>query len=287
MTYKDQFVTEIKVNGKILRVKDDTVYLPFGSEYSILLKNLNSRRASVKISIDGQDILDGHSLILDTNKSTELKGFLSDNVAKNKFKFIQKTEKIQNHRGDKIDDGMLRIEFAYEKDVMLLKNTIIHEHHYNHMPYTYPPYIWPDPFKWNYKNYFTGDSTHNAFYSSASGVSEGNSSAKGISQASNEVNCKLQSSNLTFDSFDTPLDKPDVDEGITVKGNEINQQFHYSSIGELEQSEVIIIKMKGLSEKQASIKEPITVRTKLTCSVCGTKSKSLFKFCPECGSYLE
>ena len=112
MTYKDQFVVEVKCRGKILRVKDDAVHLPFGSEYSLYLKNLNSRRASVTISIDGQDVLDNQSLILEPNSSTELEGFLRGTTAKNRFKFINKTKEIQEHRGDKIDDGIIRVEFA-------------------------------------------------------------------------------------------------------------------------------------------------------------------------------
>jgi len=107
MTYKNYFVVEVKSKGKILRVKNGVISLPFGSEYSIFLKNLNSRRASVKVHVDGQDILDCHSLILEPNSGTELEGFLNGTVARNKFKFIQKTKEIQDHRGDKIDDGII------------------------------------------------------------------------------------------------------------------------------------------------------------------------------------
>ena len=41
MMYHKKLVASIRTNGKILREFKDTVYLPFGSEYSILLKNLN------------------------------------------------------------------------------------------------------------------------------------------------------------------------------------------------------------------------------------------------------
>jgi len=116
MTYKEQFVAEVKVNGKILRVRNDEVFLPFGSEYSLLLKNLNSKRASVKISIDGTDVLDGNALVVGPNQTAELEGFLKGSTGKNKFRFIQKTKEIQEHRGDKIDDGIIRIEFAYEEN---------------------------------------------------------------------------------------------------------------------------------------------------------------------------
>ena len=41
MVYNEKLVASVKCNGKVLREDKDTVYLPFGSEYSILLKNMN------------------------------------------------------------------------------------------------------------------------------------------------------------------------------------------------------------------------------------------------------
>ena len=278
MTYKDQFVAEIKVNGKVLRLKDDIATLPFGSEYSILLKNLNSRRASVKISIDGQDALGYSSLILDANESTELQGFLSGNVVRNRFKFIQKTKEIQEHRGDKIDDGFIRIEFAFEKEEPeIIKKTIIHEDHI-YRRREYPPY-----FHWNYNNWFSDNSSvkygGGGTFTSAVGRSMNSSgdTVRGISE---------QSVNM-IQSSDMCLGLPEQDEGITVKGSECNQEFRYTVMGELEQSKVIIIKMRGMTSSGDTIETPVTVQTKLECKTCGTKSKSSFKFCPNCGTYLE
>lgn len=251
MTYKDQFVVEIKCRGKILRVTDDIAYLPFGSEYSLYLKNLNSKRAGVKISIDGEDVLDYQSLILEANSSTELEGFLRGIIAKNRFKFINKTKDIQDHRGDKIDDGIIRVEFAFEKAE--IKKTIIHN-------------------SWNYDDFFTGNSQVN--YRSVSNVS-----AKGGAAFS---------SNVTMDSLGVQsLGAPLSDEGITVKGSECNQSFRYGSMGELEPAEVIVIRLKGITGSQTPIQCPITVKTKLTCSTCGKVSKSTAKFCSTCGTFLE
>ncbi len=47
MTYKENFVLVVKCKGEILRERDGIVTLPFGSEYSILMKNLDHRRALV------------------------------------------------------------------------------------------------------------------------------------------------------------------------------------------------------------------------------------------------
>ena len=271
MTYKDQFVAEVKANGNILRVKDGAVYLPFGSEYSILLKNLNSRKASILISIDGDDVLDGHSLVLDANESTELQGFLRDTSAKNRFKFINKTKQIQEHLGDKVDDGMIRIEFAYEKVIPepLIKQTIheVHHHYGNPMKYSF----------------YNDDSSWLGSTRSLIGSSAGSNNV--MENSGDQV---MYSSNVTMDSLGVEdMSSPLPEEGITVKGSEINQAFRYASVGELEQSEVIVIQLKGISINQSSVQKPITVKTKLECKTCGTKSKSSFKFCPVCGTFLE
>jgi hypothetical protein len=265
MTYKDQFVVEVKANGQILRVKDGAVYLPFGCEYSILLKNLNSKRASVKVSIDGEDVLDSGSLILDTMMDHELKGFLRGNVAKNRFRFIQKTEQIQKHRGDKLGDGLVRVEFAFEKpepEIQIKKIVEEHHHIYRH---EFPRYEWYGPVKvWN------------------SMTSKGDS---GDGMRSNITCDSLGSAPQASYTLNNSL--PNVDEGITVKGNEISERYDYGSIGELEQPSVIIIELRGAQQSSGVVSQPITVKTKLSCSSCGLKSKSTFKFCPDCGTFLE
>jgi hypothetical protein len=277
MTYKDQFVVEVKCRGKFLRVVDDVVRLPFGSEYSLYLKNLNSRRASVKISIDGQDVLDGHALILDANSSTELEGFLRGTTAKNRFMFINKTKEIQEFRGDKVDDGIIRVEFAYEQAKPIRKLLIEdhHEHHHHHHH---------DYYHWNYNDWFVGDST--VRYGSTGDV-RGIASSFTVNNSNEPVASAFYSSNVSMDSLGVEsLGQPLDDEGITVKGSECFQDFRYGSIGELEEAQVMIIRLKGITGSQP-VQQPITVDTKLTCSTCGKVSKSSYKFCPNCGTFLE
>ncbi len=100
------FVACIKVNGKILRESNDTVSLPFGSSYSILIKNLNSVRSQVKVSIDGTDATDGTHLVIPANGEVELERFIrnANLTSGNKLKFIERTEGIESHRGIKAED---------------------------------------------------------------------------------------------------------------------------------------------------------------------------------------
>jgi hypothetical protein len=277
MTYQDKFVAEVKVNGHILRVKDGAVYLPFGCEYTLYLKNLNSRRASINVSIDGEDVLDNHSLILDPNSSTELQGFLRGNVARNRFRFINKTKEIADHRGDKVDDGMIRVEFAFEKPQPepWIKDTIEEVHHYHHN----------EPMRWTY--YETPD------WNLSRGIQKGGTSeisTMNVATASGPTEqatytANVSESNVTMDSLGV---QPDADEGITVKGSEVNQSFRYSSIGQLEDAAVIIINLKGLTgETNKPIQEAVTVKTKVECPTCGSKSTSAAKYCANCGTFLE
>ncbi len=116
MVYNNRIIAVIKNGGKILREDKNTVYIPFNSEYSIMLKNLNVVDAKLNIEIDGIDILNGSSIYLKANSDTEIHGFVENNTIKNKFKFIEKTEKISDHRGDKIDDGIIRITYQFYRE---------------------------------------------------------------------------------------------------------------------------------------------------------------------------
>jgi len=288
MTYKDNFVVEVKADGQILRVKDGSVYLPFGCEYSILLKNLNSKKASVKVSIDSEDVLDGNSLILNPLVTHELQGFLRGTTAKNRFRFIQKTKEIQEHRGDKVGDGLVRVEFAFEKErpepiIKKVIREVEEHHHHHHHNHDYWPrrYTWYDGSGWNYNQ-----------SDSVVGSSGDQPVVSSYMYQSSDLS-KAQDGNIVCDSLGvqtsfTAQNAPVPDEGITVKGNEIHEQYTYGMIGDLEDSSVIVISLKGMQRSSGVVvNDPVTVKTKLECSSCGLKSKSSFKFCPNCGTFLE
>lgn len=293
--YKEKFVTVVKSNGKILREHDGCVTLPFQSEYSILMKNLESRKAEVRITIDGQDVLNDSTLLVMPNSTFELEGFLSGFKVSNKFKFIQKTKEVIEHRGDKIDDGMIRVEFTFEKAKPERKQ-IIHDHiHYCQQCYCHPCTC--HKFPWTTSWYYSGsnlrsstpsftvgghtttDSEGVSIYNCAIGSSAG-SQSRGA--AGNQQTGFAESIN-----FSKPTFEPLEDEGITVKGSESKQKFVVGNIGELEENKnIIIIKLRGTTSEGEEVKQPITVDKKLYCETCGKASKSSAKFCSGCGTAL-
>lgn len=250
MMYKQEFVAVVKCNGSILRERGDVVYLPFGSTYSILLKNKSGARALVNIEVDGKDVLSGHGLILDANSSSEIKGFMRNMKETNKFKFIKKTREIQKHRGDRIDDGLIRISYRFEKA--------------------------PDPLWYSYAPYVTctNDSV-GSYYS-------GQSTYKGFGE-------QHYSSSMSCCYTDRVMDTaPKADEGITVKGEKTYQRYEIGSMNALEATEhAIVLHLKGITERKYKVSVPLTVKAKCVCETCGRRSKSSAKFCFNCGTYLQ
>lgn len=275
MVYKERLVVVVKCNGKILRERDDVVTLPFGAEYSLLFKNLESRRAVLDIFIDGKNVFGGHQLVINPNSEKEIERFLDDGNLNSgrKFKFIQKTQEIIDHRGDKVDDGMIRIEYKYEAQKPEVKE-IIHAHRHTYC-YDYNcPICHP-------KYYFNPDIRFTTSDAKVWSVGDERSFT------TSTHNCSISTNTVNFVSNQSIPDNINQDEGITVKGSESQQQFHYTTTGKLEQnSNVIILRLRGTTSMGEIISEPITVKTKIECPTCGRKNDSAGKYCSNCGTAL-
>ncbi|MCK5019535.1 MAG: hypothetical protein KAS32_20920 [Candidatus Peribacteraceae bacterium] len=263
MVYSEQFVAVVCVDGKILREKEnDTVYLPFKSDYSLRLKNLNSKTAEVRITIDGEDVLDDSQLVIAPKTTFDLEGFLEGMEVRKKFRFIQKTKEIVDHLGDDIEDGIIRIEYRFEKDIPYTIFNLpetkkeIHHHHYHNGP-RYGGFIDSYP-----------------------------STVFGATMDCNITSSLCSNTEASVYNVSDALNTPNADEGITVKGADTHQQFSSATIGVLEEnSYVITLKLKGF-DWNGGIKKPLTVRTKIKCETCGRKWKSSFNFCPNCNTAL-
>jgi hypothetical protein len=280
MVFKEGMIVVVKCGNKILReVKEEgnqVVYLPFNSDYSILLKNKDTRKAVVNISIDNSDVLGGSPIVVYPNSETEVKGFIEHGEVKNAFRFIKKTKEVSDYRGDFLDDGIVHIEFKYEQVHEEKHIQTIYE-----QVYTYSYRWYPDIF-WVYRG--TRPITTWASNTSSSPV------------ISDIVNCSYNSQgssgevpisgniNYTSTSYKTDLMESD---GITVPGQETHQTFHNVSVGKLEeQGKVINIVLKGTIETGTEVVIPITTSDKFKCTSCGKEWPTSMKFCSNCGTAL-
>lgn len=294
MMYSNKAVASVKVGGKILRENSGVVTLPFGSEYSVLLKNLSSRRAMVKVSVDGQDATEGTKLIVGPNKSIDLERFIRNGNLKegNKFRFIERTSEIEEHRGIKEDDSLVRAEFWFEKEVIDVP-TVRHHYYDEWHPvrdywYPYKPYYPYYPY-WPYNNGVTwtrnsgnslsggwGDVSNSQFTQSGNLGSAQKSASSGVLRA---MSCSTQSFEVSEASAN--------DTGITVPGSKSDQKFYSASGFDTENgSTVIVLQLRG-SVGDKSVSQPVTVDTKPVCSTCGKTNKATDSFCGKCGTALQ
>jgi hypothetical protein len=269
--YQEKMVVCLKSNdGKIIRDKNGEVKLPFGSEYSILIKNMESRKAKIKIEIDGEDVLDGNSLLINPNDSIELEGFMKNNVAKNSFRFIEKTSEISDFRGDKPEDGLIKVSWQWEK-IKPITQKFNYEYDWlyrpNQITYLYPTWVSTPDY-----------STINC--GSTSTVSCSNNINTNVLRSSSVGLDNFSVSSCTLDSFN--------DNGITVKGTQVNQEFQYGYIGELEENiHTIVLKLSGINNIGNKVEKVVCIKDKLQCKTCGKISGSNANFCDRCGTYLE
>lgn len=279
MVYNQKFVVVIKVNGKVLREVDDIVHIPFGSEYAITLKNLNSVKAVAKIEVDGSDTLDGHQVIVPPNETVIVEGFMKGSKVRNKFKFIEKTSQISAFRGDKVSDGLVRVTYQFE-------------------------YVWPDQTIYRDPSpSIYGPSYGNRFEpTSSSGDSLFNDEpTRSAGFSCNNATKSRRVSSTTLNNSNTPksfkkggslgvqccaVAAPINDSGITVKGSQSVQRFSIGTVGMLDpQKHIIVLQLKGKA-KNMLVKKIVTVKTKVQCVTCGKRSKSKNKFCNNCGTSL-
>jgi hypothetical protein len=268
MVYKNQFVVCVKVGGKILRESGGKVAVPFGSEYTVLLKNLSSVRSRAAIEIDGEPAVDW--VIVPANESVEIERFFrgtGNREQGNKFKFIKRTQAIEAYRGVKACDSLLRVEYRFEQACE--PPVLHHEHVYHHYDFGwwpwYRPYT-PWPWPWTITCHTVSSDTQGEIYSTNT------ASTASAAQSINSVHEAAASTN---------------DPGITVPGGESHQQFCEGAGFPTEaQSHVIVLALVG-SVAGVAVTKPVTVKTKPTCTTCGKKNKSTHKCCQECGTSLQ
>ncbi len=256
--YKNKFILAIRHNNKILRETKNIVQLPFDSEYSLLLKNENNRRALIKIKIDSEDVLFGSELVLDANSEMNLERFLQNNEYGNKFKFVKLSN---NNIKDKEnpENGLIEADFWLEKDFEFFK--IIKEKEF--VPYpVYLNWPWFKPYEFHRYDWYSDNSdftkqfiTCNAFFSSK------NIQTEDISKLNSQENL-----------------------GATIEGSKSEQKFQniYTREKDLSTHTQIRLYLRA-TENPLYVED---TKNKF-CSQCGKKLQYKDKFCSQCGNNVE
>ena len=116
MMHRNNFVLAVKHNGKVLRESNGAIFLPFDSEYSLLLKNLwHNSKATAKVEIDGMNITNGQEFIIPPSSNIEIERFLLDGNLHTgkKFKFVHSSNPNVSDPSNK-ENGKIQITFWCE-----------------------------------------------------------------------------------------------------------------------------------------------------------------------------
>lgn len=268
MMYHQNFVAVLVCGGDILREFDgNTVRIPFGSDYSIRLKNKEARKAVASVEVDGTSATEMGPIIVPGGETVELEGFMGpDGRVTHKFRFIQKTTEISKYRGDKIDDGIITIQFQFEQH-----DPIHIDHHHHHHNYPCPKPWCPPKF--------------GGILRGMGGEQYGSDDIRYATSCSASDSPSISScSPADFKSL------PVSDEGITVKGAKSDQNFVVGHTKPLESNVYTIsLRLRGVvhdGKVKGPVRKPILVRTKLRCTSCGRVSSSGSQFCSNCGTAL-
>jgi hypothetical protein len=268
--YQNRFVVAVRVNNSVVAEQEPgKVLVPFGTEYSIFLKNLNNRRALAQVTIDGADVSGGQRFIVPANGYIDVTRFITNGNLNqgNSFKFLKHTSGTKEHRGVRSDDGLIRVEFWLEQVPQYAFNTV------------YP--VQPQ-YDWISKGVKLGEPLTG--YSSGPDFgllynSVGTASSKS-EMRSMEATAALSANCVGFAAAAA------AEPGFTAPGSVNNQQFATGAWFATEtQSEVIVLQLVG-EVAQAPVQKVVPARSAPKCSSCGRRNRASSKFCSECGTSL-
>lgn len=266
--YQNGLVAVVRINGKTVEEKDGKVVIPFDSEYALLLKNRNDRKAVARIYIDGDEVTRKGKLIIDANSSIDIERYIDDMNKGNRFKFVPIADNRVGDKGDS-EKGFIEVRFQLVKPV--LNNFIVHEEHIYHKHHHYDDWDYlpyRGPFYINYP----------VFYGSL----QCNATGKGMSASVGSNNFTLTSSLSSSPIINnaTIQDNHLVEtRGATIKGSDSTQRFSFAYVGELESTETVI-RFQLIGTTNSDI---IAKYNKLHCVSCNKTFGLNDVFCSVCG----
>jgi hypothetical protein len=222
-----------------------------------------------------------------------LEGFLDGHTVRKKFRFIRKAQEIAEHRGDKVDDGIVRVEYCFEQRAAEYVPAVYPYWNWTYIP---PPVIInPSPVIVKPRFIYYGDDTTDG----GSDWQVNNCTAGDPKKFDTIVSCNYSggeeptSANLSADNANLSADTqvsftatPNADEGITVPGADTHQHFSAGYIGATDSSHVITIRLRGTKNSGAVVEKPVGTKDKIKCPHCDRKWNARQHFCGNCGANL-
>lgn len=204
--YRKRCVMSVIHNGYPLKEDSGKIFMPFGSDYSIRLKNKHNEACVAKLFIDGVVTNKLGDFIIQPNSSIEIDRFVDKSLDKGeKFKFVEISNKEVDDPTSE-ENGIVRVEFRLGEKITNDVWADVHQYFYN-------TYQYPD--NNTIKDFYASDTARNIKYTTNS----------------NSVVCGMSANSCSKKS-----------DGATIRGDESKQNFSYGFV-ELS-DEVITMELK-------------------------------------------
>ncbi len=262
MVYSNRFVVAVLLNGiPQSELANGVVKLPFGSEYSLRLRNKNNRRAVAKIYVDGDNV-SGGGYVIGANSYVDIKRHHDVDRA---FKFVDLDspdavdfgKNGPNH--DKVK-GTIEVRFHLER-AYYTQTPIVEEHHHHHHHYPRRK-VWPNPSP----IWFSATCSPSADMK-CKGASSTDGGMRGLSYNSADAG-PIMSAGCATSNYSAPAPSsegimhaastaPELRDGCTVEGNLTGQSFYSTSVDYEEDFVALKVFLQGFDAPERVAEVPV------------------------------
>ena len=269
--YRDSYAMAVIVNGKVLKEMDNTVVMPFGTEYTVRLKNKQRKQSVADVFIDGR--LAAKGIVVSANGTVDLERFVVDgNLASGPCFKLVPTKDGRVEQPDEMENGILEVKFYPEKDLPTVK---VVEHLNYHNYYQHRCHGHCKQCCWDFHCQLCRPNVK--WCSNSGNAFSDNQYQVGTSMDWSMVSMNTASQSLSSRAIEgaqfTNALSTDSEVGATVEGSLSKQAFHTVHVDvDVDHPVTLQLKLRGV----AKLLE--------TCS-CGFKRRDE-NFCPKCGTEL-
>lgn len=283
MVYSNKFVVSILVNGRIVDEKvNGEVSIPFGSNYTVRLRNKHAVRAVGKIYIDNENV-SGGGYIVEANSYVDIKRHANEDRS---FKFVSTKSAAAKKSGKDLSNqngelGVVEVRFYLEKPVVAIPYNPPLRRKPQKLYYPYPDPNYPNPYIKPYDKpwvtpHYPYEPRKSEIWCMSNDMKNSYRSTVSCNDTDNiytTSNSMIRSSSIGGSSCQSRgLD------GLTVKGNSTGQNFTFGHVNLESTYTTLRVVLRGYS----------TPTTRVAyCPNCGAKIGKRDRYCSVCGNQIK
>lgn len=267
----------IMVDGKSLYEDKTNVFIPFGTEYELFVKNNNNYDILVKVNVS---LLNDDVFIVKAKSKRTIKGFSEDGVFY-AFRFIERIKEIAQNQTNQFVNANLNISI-FKKDIPV-ESIISSQKSQQILPLGTQPF--QSPFSSPFDIQLNDDvdpmellknleiDPNNVSYSMDSG------SKPELRKLTGQIKSTANTNSISLNSISSLS-------GIQTYGKPVEEKDDLETVGNRMMICSFAFVFQGNDFEGNKITKPLLAKNLVNCKVCNHKSKPSDTYCSKCGSYI-